>query len=115
MKSWRTSQRKLGRKISSARAIPAQNQPLAKIAARAGEATPPRIPAMKNTMEYLVSRPRPTTAPMASHQRGFSDLSRRMVKYAISTHHRKSKEVYWNSVPLKSGSGESATARAAVT
>ena len=42
----------------------------------------------------FVSRPRPMAAPMASHQRGFSDLSRRMVKYAISTHQRKSKEVY---------------------
>ena len=35
---------------------------------------------MKKTMEYLVSRPMPIAAPMASHQRGFSDLSRRMVK-----------------------------------
>ena len=46
---------------------------------------------------------------------GISDLSRRMVKYAISTHHKKSNEVYWNSVPSKRGRGESATASAAVT
>lgn len=52
---------------------------------------------------------------MASHQRWFSVRSRRMVKYAISTHQRKSNDVYWNSVPLKSGRGDSATARAAVT
>ena len=52
---------------------------------------------------------------MASHQRGFSVLRRRMVKYAINTHHRKSNDEYWNSVPWNRGSGDSATASAVVT
>src|ERR1035438_6124133 len=158
MNPWPTCQRKLGKQISSARAIPPQNQRLRKYRRacekthpprtpamkktiedfvsrpkptpapkpppqnqrlrkyrRACESTsPPRTPAMKKTIEYFVSRPKPTTAPMPSHQRGFSVFSKRIVNQAISTHHRKSKEVYWNSVPLNSGSGESATAIAAV-
>src|ERR1035441_3008868 len=110
MNPWPTCQRKLGKQIVSARAIPPQNQRLRKYRRACESTSPPRTPAMKKTIEYFVSRPKPTTAPMPSHQRGFSVLSKRIVNQAISTHHRKSKDVYWNSVPLNSGSGESATA-----
>jgi len=43
---------------------------------------------MKKTIEYLVSRPRPMALPMAIHQRGFPELSRRMVNQQMSVHHR---------------------------
>jgi len=38
------------------------------------------MPAMRKRVVYFVSRPMPRAAPMASHQREFSDLSRRMRK-----------------------------------
>lgn len=74
--------------------MPAQNHFDAKYLRAGGSAIPTRIPAMKKMMEYLVSRPSPTAAPIASHQRGFSVLSRRMVNHATSTHHKKANEVY---------------------
>ena len=71
---------RFGAQIARASAVPAQNQPVF-MKRRAGVASVPMaMPARKKTIVYLVINPMPTVAPMASHQRGFSEVSRRMTK-----------------------------------
>jgi hypothetical protein len=70
----------LGRKITSATPIPAQNQAVLEKSARAGKQNAGEDSGDEKDDEYLVSSPMPTAAPMASHQRGFSVRRRRMVK-----------------------------------
>src|SRR5215469_18560449 len=103
MKSCRMSQTMFGRKRTKARPTPAQNHGLAKYLRALVRASPTMRPATKKTTEYLVISPNPIAAPIASHQRGSSVLSRRMVNQQTSTHQRNEKEVYWNSVASKSG------------
>src|ERR1700751_5932563 len=94
MKSCWTSHTILGKNSSSATATPTQNQELRKWRRARVRMSPTRRPAMKKTTEYLVSSPSPIAAPIASHQRGFSVLSKRIVNQQTSTHQRNENEVY---------------------
>jgi hypothetical protein len=73
------------------------------------------MPAVQNEIVYLVSTPRPTPAPIPSHQRESSELSRRTTQYAVTTHHRKSKETYWKRLATTTEDGVVVAARAAST
>ena len=70
---------------------------------------------MKKIVVYFVIIPIPSTTPMASHQRGFSERRRRMTKYAAMTHQRYSMEPYCSIVPMQTAIGEMAAASAATT
>ena len=113
MKSCRISHIRLGTNISNAMAPPTQNQRLATYRRASVSNTPSSTPASSNVIEYLVCMPSPANTPTAIHQRGSSSRSRRIVHHAISTHHSRSNEEYWNSVAQNKGSGDSATATAA--
>ena len=63
-------------------------QPFVEQPAGPGQNNAANDAASRNTMVYFVIMPRPTTAPSASHQRWSSDLNRRKVTQAASTHHR---------------------------
>ncbi len=99
--------------ISSASSAPPHSQGFSgSIGWGSAGAQPPGRPQRRQSCSET-STPRPMTAPMASHQRGFSLCSRWITSAAMSTHHRKSKVTYWNRVEKAHDGGENPTASAA--
>ena len=49
---------------------------------------PPATPKTRRAIVYLVIMPTPIAPPIAIHQRGSSDLSQQITKYATGTHHK---------------------------
>src|SRR6266550_1319932 len=90
---------RFGRKISSETATPHHSHGLFKCRRTFVVSTPTTRPATRNGMLYFDNRPSPIELPIATHQRGSSDLSSRRVKYAVSTQLRQSKETYCISAP----------------
>ncbi len=101
--------------MTPASATPAHSQRLASQRQWVVTTRPTARPASSTSTVYFVSNPRPAVAPIASHQRGSSEFSMRSAKYAIRTHHRKSKPTYWNSAPWIRETDPTATASAAIS
>ena len=68
--------------IKLAATTPHQSHGSSGIADSASEASPPPHPRPEKAIVYLVIMPTPIAPPIAIHQRGSSDLSKQITKYA---------------------------------